>query len=139
MIPAKSMIESVREQAGLDRFGPQLKIVVREDLFRFDTPGSLGVVTNTLFSMCRWADLYEPMRLFAHGSSGIVIQGPPTPRNVILPDGVDRVCIMSSDGRLTDIPTNISCFFIRDRETREIMQEMTLEEAIAYADAAENK
>lgn len=51
----------------------------------FIAPGSMGVVKNTKYTRCFWARLDEPTELFALGSSGLVIEGPPTPRNVIFP------------------------------------------------------
>jgi hypothetical protein len=47
---------------------------------------SMGVVTDTHFIRCYWPALTEPTRIFAEGSSGLVVQGPPTPRNVVFPD-----------------------------------------------------
>ncbi len=48
-------------------------------------PGSLGIVTQTTFVRCYWPTLDEPAELFAEGSAGIEVMGPPTPRNVVFP------------------------------------------------------
>jgi hypothetical protein len=50
-------------------------------------PGSMGVVTDTLFVNCYWPKLDRPTRIFAPGSSGIRVMGT-TPRNVWFPDDV---------------------------------------------------
>ena len=52
---------------------------------RFDRPGSMGVVNDVRYIRCFWPRLDQPTALFADGSSGIVVQGPPTPRNVVFP------------------------------------------------------
>lgn len=53
----------------------------------FTSPGSAGVVTDTLFVNCYWPKLDRPTRIFAPGSSGIRVMGT-TPRNVWFPDDV---------------------------------------------------
>lgn len=57
------------------------------DLHLFTTAGSLGVVKDKTYTNCVWPFLEQPTALFATGSSGIKVQGPPTPRNVIFPAG----------------------------------------------------
>lgn len=44
-----------------------------------------GVVTNTRFVRCFWPQFDLPTKLFAEGSSGLVVIGPPTPRNIVFP------------------------------------------------------
>lgn len=61
--------------------------VVGARLQRFNTRGSMGVVTNTRYIRCFWPVPSRPTRLFAEGSSGIEVEGPPTPRNIIFPPG----------------------------------------------------
>jgi hypothetical protein len=61
-------------------------VLFGQRLYDWDGPGSAGVVTDTHFIRCFWPRLTEPTRIFAEGSSGLVVQGPPTPRNVIFPD-----------------------------------------------------
>lgn len=59
--------------------------VVGARLQAFNTPGSLGVVTNTRYLGCKWPFVDAPFSPFADGSSGIYVDGPPTPRNIIFP------------------------------------------------------
>lgn len=54
----------------------------------------MGVVTNTTYIKCYWPSFDRPVVLFAPGSSGIQVMGPPTPRNILFPAGtvfLDRV------------------------------------------------
>jgi len=46
---------------------------------------AIGVVTNRAYIGCYWPRLNEPTALLAEGSSGLVVCGPPTPRNVVFP------------------------------------------------------
>ncbi len=62
-----------------------MKIAIGIRLQGFTAPGSIGVVTDTLFINCYWPKLDRPTRLFADGSSGIRVLGT-TPRNVWFPD-----------------------------------------------------
>lgn len=55
-------------------------------LYQYSTSGSMGVVTDTHFIRCFWARPSEPVAIFAPGSSGIIVQGPPAPENIIFPD-----------------------------------------------------
>lgn len=59
---------------------------IGERLYEFDKAGALGVVTDTLFKNCFWPRSASPFNPFAQGSSGIEVEGPPTPRNIIFPD-----------------------------------------------------
>jgi hypothetical protein len=58
---------------------------INKRLYDWSAPGSAGVVTDTHFIRCSWPKLDVPTAIFAEGSSGIVVQGPPTPRNIIFP------------------------------------------------------
>lgn len=49
--------------------------------------GCMGVVTDTVYIRCFWPVLDAPLALFADGSAGIEVEGPPTPRNIIFPPG----------------------------------------------------
>lgn len=62
------------------------EVVIGKRLYDWDGPGKAGVVTDTHFIRCFWPRLTEPTRIFAPGSSGLIVQGPPTPRNVVFPD-----------------------------------------------------
>lgn len=53
----------------------------------FNTKGSMGVVKDTRYIRCFWPVLDQPVALFAEGSSGIEVEAPPTPRNVLFPPG----------------------------------------------------
>lgn len=46
---------------------------------------NMGVVKDVRYTRCFWPKLDQPTELFAKSSSGLVIEGPPTPRNVIFP------------------------------------------------------
>lgn len=59
--------------------------IIGARLQRFATAGALGVVTDTRYVHCFWPHLDRPVALFAAGSSGIEVMGPPTPRNVVFP------------------------------------------------------
>jgi hypothetical protein len=52
----------------------------------YTEPESMGVVTNTTYVRCFWPVSTLPVELFAPGSSGIIVIGPPTPRNILFPD-----------------------------------------------------
>lgn len=58
---------------------------------RYTEPESMGVVTNTTYVRCFWPVSDVPVELFAPGSSGIIVIGPPTPRNVLFPDDTQFV------------------------------------------------
>lgn len=92
--------------------------IVGARLQRFNTTGSLGVVTDTIYRQCFWPALDRPTALFAEGSSGIQVQGPPTPRNVIFP--VDTVFLdrQPADGGAPQ-PTRGDCHFLVQREGKE--------------------
>lgn len=59
---------------------------IEADLRAFATPGSMGVVTGIEFIRCFWPVSSVPFSPFAPGSSGLVVQGPPTPRNIVFPE-----------------------------------------------------
>lgn len=61
--------------------------VIGARLQKFNTPGSLGVVTDTRYIGCKWPVMDAPFSPFAEGSSGIYVDGPPTPRNINFPVG----------------------------------------------------
>lgn len=63
-----------------------MEVVIGRRLYHWDGPGKAGVVKDTRFIRCFWPHLKEPTRIFAPGSSGLIVQGPPTPRNVVFPD-----------------------------------------------------
>ena len=77
--------------------------IVGARLYAFSASGSMGVVTDTIYRRCFWPRLTKPCAIFAEGSSGIQVEGPPTPRNVVFPD--DTVFIGNTKG---------DCFFFRD-------------------------
>lgn len=47
----------------------------------------MGIQVDVIYRRCFWPVLPRPTRLFAQGSSGIEVEGPPTPRNIIFPPG----------------------------------------------------
>ena len=62
------------------------EVILGRRLYDFAATGSMGVVNDVQFIRCFWPRLAEPTRIFAPGSSGLIVQGPPTPRNVVFPD-----------------------------------------------------
>lgn len=95
----------------------------KENFFAFKTPGSMGVVKDTHFKMCYWPRLEEPTSLFMPGSAGLIVQGPPTPRNVVFPPDTVFLNVMSSDGRLLNVPTRSDCFFVMNKEQQLVTEE----------------
>lgn len=101
-------------------------------------PGCFGVVTNTRFVRCYWPSLDEPVALFADGSGGIEVQGPPTPRNVVFPPDTVFLPIAVNDAQLgqrakwreTDVPTKGDCFFFRRTARQTVMEEVEVEEEV---------
>lgn len=89
--------------------------VVNARLYEFNTPGSLGVVKDTVYRRCYWPSLDQPTALFAEGSAGIQVEGPPTPRNVIFPPDTVFLDRILEDGG-APIPTRGDCFFLRERD-----------------------
>jgi hypothetical protein len=87
--------------------------VVGARLQRFNTPGSLGVVKDTRYIRCFWPLLDVPFSPFAQGSSGIVVEGPPTPRNILFPpdtvflNGTRGDCFFEAQAVEDDVPKNI--------------------------------
>ena len=67
--------------------GVRLQILFKPWTALEPVPGALGVVTDTRYVRCFWPALDQPTALFADGSSGIEVEGPPTPRNVVFPPG----------------------------------------------------
>ncbi len=62
-------------------------VFVARRLYGWDGEGKAGVVKDTIFVRCFWPRLDEPAMIFAAGSSGLKVLGPPTPRNVVFPEG----------------------------------------------------
>jgi hypothetical protein len=97
--------------------------------------GVFGVVTNVRFVRCYWPALDEPVALFADGSGGIEVQGPPTPRNVVFPPDTVFLPVVVNDAKLgekprwrtTEIPTKADSFFIRTRGTADVVEEEEVE------------
>lgn len=106
-------------------------IITAQNFHDRTAPGSMGVVTNTRFVRCYWPPLDQPSALFAPGSSGIEVQGPPTPRNVVFPGDTVFLPVVVNDAplnglarwRLTDIPTRGDCYFVRSKEMQDVEEE----------------
>jgi hypothetical protein len=97
------------------------KLLFEASLRDFAERESLGVVNDMIFVRCFWPQLDTPTPLFADGSSGIEVAGPPTPRNVIFPPDTVFLPMVSSDGRvLKDMPTRGDMF----TEKRTMQQEV---------------
>jgi len=67
-----------------------------QNAFGVATSDGLGVVQNVTFRRCFWPRLNDPTSLFGEGSSGLIVEGPPTPRNVVFPE--DTVFVGSTRG-----------------------------------------
>lgn len=101
----------------------------------FSLPGRLGVVRDTRFVRCYWPALDAPCALFADGSGGIEVQGPPTPRNIVFPPGTRFLPVVVNDAKLgekprwrvTEIPTKGDSFFIRTRRIADVVEEEEVE------------
>jgi len=111
----------------------------REMLSSFTEPGSLGVVVNVTYRQCYWPALDEPVALFAEGSSGIQVQGPPTPRNVIFPEDTVFLPLLSSDGRELEFLTRSDCFYKRTKEVQEVIEDVLVEREIEVEDGIIHK
>lgn len=97
-----------------------MKEFIGARLQAFSAPGSMGAVKDTKYTRCFWPKLDEPAELFAVGSAGLVIEGPPTPRNVIFPS--DTVFAPN---------TRSDCHFFRERDAtgQEFIAELTAVDA----------
>jgi hypothetical protein len=82
-----------------------MKEIIGARLQAFAAPGSMGAVKDTRYTRCFWPKLDQPTALFAAGSSGLVIEGPPTPRNVIFPPDTVFAANTRSD-----------CHFLREKD-----------------------
>lgn len=111
--------------------------VIGADLREFKTTGSLGVVNDTKYVRCYWPALDSPVELFAKGSSGIQVQGPPTPRNVIFP--VDTAALPTSinDGNFSNpswrdssATTNLNCYFTREKVATQVDEPVSLKATV---------
>lgn len=67
---------------------------------RFQHINNLGLVYNTKYTRCFWPFFTEPVEFFSSESSGIIVEGPPTPRNVVFP--TDTVFVQTRE----------DCFFV---------------------------
>lgn len=62
------------------------KEIIGQRLCGWGKDGAAGVVVDTIFRRCFWPSSDVPLFPFAEGSSGIEVEGPPTPRNIRFPD-----------------------------------------------------
>lgn len=105
-----------------------MKLVIGKNLREFNAPGSMGIVTATRYIRCVWPSLDAPVALFAEGSGGIEVQGPPTPRNIVFPEDTVALNIVVNDAPLTeaprwretDIPTKMDCYFTTAIEQKQV-------------------
>lgn len=93
--------------------------VIGQRLQKFNTPGSLGVVKDTRYIRCFWPLLDLPFSPFAEGSTGIEVEGPPTPRNILFPPGT--VFLNGTQG---------DCFFEVTREEDIVTRTVTVTEKV---------
>jgi hypothetical protein len=102
------------------------------DMKQFLEPGSAGIVKDVTFIDCKWPPLTHPVAIFAEGSSGIVVKGNPTPRNVIFPPDTNAGPI--EDAARTDV------FFLKEGD---FVSELPPEKVEAFrtgeADVAKEK
>ena len=62
------------------------EILLGQRFYHWDGAGKAGVVTDTTFIRCFWLHFDGPVAIFADGSNGLIVEGPPTPRNIIFPE-----------------------------------------------------
>jgi len=60
--------------------------IIGKRLYHWTKDGSAGIIKDTIFRRCFWPVSDVPLFPFADGSSGIEVEGPPTPRNIRFPD-----------------------------------------------------
>ena len=109
----------------------------------FHQAGRVGVVKNVRFVRCFWPSLDRPVALFANGSGGIEVMGPPTPRNVVFPPDTVFLPQEADDGpvgnpgnrqmrgrkwRTTDIMTKSDCYFLREKRMQEVVENVEVQE-----------
>jgi hypothetical protein len=112
-------------------------IIEGRNLFEFTERESMGEVHDVRFVRCYWPRLDRPVPLFSDKSSGIEVQGPPTPRNVIFPPDTVFLPLVVNDAKLgdaprwreTQIPTRPDCYFERTLETRQVDEVVRVKEA----------
>lgn len=85
-------------------------------LQRFGQPGALGIVKDTIFRECFWPRPDQPTAIFAEGSSGLQVQGPPTPRNIIFPPDT----IFLPHARAPEVMTRDDVHFLREPSTPDL-------------------
>ena len=96
----------------LDVFAKDKTVITAARLQKFTEPGSMGVVKDTAYIRCFWPSSELPFEPFAPGSSGIVVEGSPTPRNIIFPpntvfsSNTRQDCFFKQDLSLPDDPDN---------------------------------
>lgn len=91
------------------------RVIRGANFFKFKKSDSMGVVTDTFYDRCFWPALDRPTALFAPGSFGIQVAGPPTPRNVIFPPDTVFLNTRRTNGEPSKVPTRADCHFLRDR------------------------
>ena len=100
-------------------------IIEGMNFFRALKPESMGVVNDVRFVKCFWPKLDMPTPLFADGSSGIEVQGPPTPRNVIFPPDTVFLEHLSADNRvLALVHTSGDTFFSSEQVLRDVEEQV---------------
>jgi hypothetical protein len=103
-------------------------VVTGVNLRHITERGGLGVVNDTRYVRCYWPVFDQPTELFAAGSSGIEVQGPPSPRNIVFPIGTVFLPVVVNDAPLnepprwreTDVMTKADCFFLRGVEVQQV-------------------
>lgn len=107
-------------------------IVEGANFRNFKTNGSMGVVVDVTYVGCYWPDLDRPVALFADGSRGIKVQGPPTPRNILFPDDTEFLGVRVNDAPLFEPPrwrtstvvmTPNDAFAIRKKQLQDVDDE----------------
>lgn len=96
------------DSVGISHVSPSMPVLMIESakLQGFSTTGSMGQVIGSKYKNCHWPPRLEaPVALFAAGSKRLVIEGPPTPRNVVFPPDTVFIGI-----------TKAECFFVRHEE-----------------------
>lgn len=102
-------------------------------LTMFKEPNSMGLVRDAKYVNCYWPIPDEPTEIFAPGSSGIIVQGRPGPRNIIFPD--DTVFLDYYPDALFPAEVAVRTAFPDLKQ----MVNLTPEQTQVYLDAYENE
>jgi hypothetical protein len=110
--------------------GSKKLIVLGENFTEYTEPESMGLVNDVRYVKCYWPRFDSPTVLFADGSSGIEVCGPPTPRNIVFPPDTVFGPIVVDDARVGESPrlresyilTRADCFYSSEVRTQDVVE-----------------